>query len=105
MIDWPAFRRHRVLLALGPLAGTAGAFMGMATGLDGLSSLGNLSSENWCGTGTAFYFLATFATLAVVESGCLRGRPCHALKACGALAVALFFPGLLMGRVIDGLGC
>ncbi|HEX7898450.1 MAG TPA: hypothetical protein VF950_11865 [Planctomycetota bacterium] len=99
------FRRRRVLLVLGPLAGTLGAFVGVAAGLDGLSSLGQLSSEGLCATGAAFSFLATFATLAVIEIGWLRGRPCHALKACGALAFMHFFPGMLMGKVIAGMGC
>lgn len=99
------FRRNRVLLALGPLAGTVGAIAGVAAGLDGPNSFEYLSSQDLRGFGLAFYFLATLATLAAVGLGWSRGNPFHALKACSVLAVANFFPGMFMAKVIEGIGC
>jgi hypothetical protein len=95
------FRRTRVLLALGPLAGTAGAFMGMAVN----RALGYLTFDDLCGLGFAFYSLAALITLFVAAHRWSSERPFHALKACAALAAALFFPGLLMAELIKAAGC
>jgi hypothetical protein len=95
------FRRTRLLLALGPLAGTLGALLGVAVN----SSLGDLSFGDLCGLSLMFYTVAAFITLFVGAHGWSRERPFHALKACAALAVALFFPGLLMAELIKASGC
>ena len=98
------FRRRRVLLVLGPLAGTLGAFAGLAAGLDGPSSLGDLSFDDLCRLGLAFYLTSSLLTVGTTALGSSREQPFHALKACGALAVAHVLPGLVMARTIDGIG-
>ena len=98
------FRRTRVLLALGPLAGTLGAFAGVAIVLDVPSSLGHLSFDKLYGLGLAFYLTSSLLTLGTAALGSSRDRPFHALKACGALAVAHVLPGFVMARTIDGIG-
>ncbi len=106
--DVSSFRRTRVLLALGPLAGTLGAFLGVAVGIDGLSGLSTMAEASWSdlrGLAITFYSLGGLVTLFVAGHGCSRDRPFHALKACAALAVVLFFPGVGMGIAIAGAGC
>ena len=101
------FRRRRVLLVLGPLAGTLGAFVGLAAGLDGLNSLGDLPPEGLYVTGAGFYFLATLATLVAMEMGWLRGQPLHAtpfhLYASGCRDLGPLFQGLLAHSSIANL--
>ena len=99
------FRRTRVLLALGPLAGTFGAFVGVAVGLEDPVYARHLPVDDLLGFGIVFYSLAGLATLIAVGIGKERGTPFHALKACAVLAVANLFPGLFMAKVIEGIGC
>ena len=95
------FRRTRVLLALGPLAGAFGAFVGVAVN----SSLGYLSFDHLCGLSFMFHTVAALITLFVAAHGWSREKPFHALKASAAVAVALFFSGLLLSEAIKGMGC
>ena len=97
-------RRTRVLLALGPLAGTLGAFVGVAIVLDDPSSLGCLTFDALCRLGLAFSFTSSLLTLGTAAVSSSREKPFHALKACGALAVAHVIPGLVMARTIEGSG-
>lgn len=98
-------RRARTLLALGPLTGTLGAFVGVAVALQDRGYSLHLPVDDLLGFGVAFYFLAGLATLIAIGIGRERGTPFHALKACAALAVVNLFPGLFMAKVIEGIGC
>jgi hypothetical protein len=98
--DVSSFRRTRVLLALGPLAGTAGAFVGVTIVLDSPSSLVYLSFDKLYDLGLAFYLTSSLLTVGTAALGSSREKPFHALKACAALAVAQVLPGLVLARTI-----
>lgn len=101
------FRRQRMLLALGPLAGTLGALLGVAFGIDGPRGL-LLWNEIPPGDrvpmlATASFF-ASLLTLVALGVGRDRGRPLHALKACATIAAVHFFPWLFVGHLIAAMG-
>ena len=99
------FRRRRVLLTLTPIAGALGAFLGIGLGLGDILRLGWLPPEDLSGLSAAAYFLAGLITLVILAHGSERGRPIHALKASGAVALALALPGYPLGVAISSMGC
>lgn len=101
------FRRKRLLLALGPVAGTLGAWVGVAFGIDGPRGLLLLSEippgDRVPLLATASFF-ASLLTLVALGVGRDRGRPLHAIKASSTIAVVHFFPWLLVGFLIASMG-
>lgn len=104
-----AWRRRRVLLLVAPLAGTLGATLGVAFGLDGPGGL-PLLIEHVFDPRIQDLLLtnslaASLLTLGTVGLGGLRTRPFHALKAGACIASALLFPGMLLGVCLAASGC
>ena len=103
------WRRRRVLLLVAPLAGTLGATLGLAFGLDGLRGLRLLIEHVFApqlqDLLLANSLAASLLTLGTVGLGGLRTRPFHALKAGACIASALLFPGMLMGICLAASGC
>ncbi len=102
------WRRARLLLALGPLAGISGALLGFAFGIDGprgLLFLNEIPPGDRIPLLAAVSFFAALLTLLALVVGWDRGRPLHAIKAGATIAALLFLPGLLLGVLIAGAGC
>ena len=99
------FRRRRVLLTLAPIAGVLGALIGIGLGLGDISRLGWLPLKDLGGLSAAACFLASLITLAILAHGAERGRPIHALKASGGMAIALALLGYPVGVAITSMGC
>jgi hypothetical protein len=103
-------RRRRVLLVLGPLAGTVGAWAGIGLGWNGAAGIAEVSREVCGGDGLGFLavasFLATLLTWAACAIGMKRPRFFHAGKASAVIALLLFVPFAYLGFLAAGwAGC